>query len=119
LGFWLRKVVSHRAIDRLREKPPVDRATPEEIDVLSGGTEAGADGEEDPLFQRELRRLIHELPPAPRAVLLLRYQEDLDPIDIARTLDMPINTVKSHLKRTLATLRSRLRASLCTSYGAR
>jgi len=42
----------------------------------------------------------------------LRYQEDLDPIDIARTLDMPINTVKSHLKRALATLRSRLCASL-------
>jgi RNA polymerase sigma-70 factor (ECF subfamily) len=119
LGFWLRKVVSHRAIDRLREKPPVDLATPEEIDVLSGGTEASADGEEDPLFQRELRRLIQELPPAPRAVMLLRYQEDLDPIDIARTLDMPINTVKSHLKRALATLRSRLCASLSTPYGAR
>src|SRR6266404_6092423 len=37
----------------------------------------------------------------------LRYQEDLDPIDIARTLDMPINTVKSHLKRSLEILRQR------------
>jgi RNA polymerase sigma-70 factor, ECF subfamily len=37
--------------------------------------------------------------------LLLRYQEDLDPVDIARTLDMPINTVKSHLKRSLEILR--------------
>lgn len=118
LSFWLRKVVSHRAIDRLREKPPVDLATPEEIDVLSGAIEASGD-EEDPLFQRELRRLIQEMPPAPRAVMLLRYQEDLDPIDIARTLDMPINTVKSHLKRGLATLRSRLQAPLSTPYGAR
>lgn len=117
LGFWLRKVVTHRAIDRLREKPPVDLATIEEIDMLSGETEAS--GDEDPLLQRELRRLIQEMPAAPRAVVLLRYQEDLDPIDIARTLDMPINTVKSHLKRALATLRSRLDASLSTPYGAR
>lgn len=41
-------------------------------------------------------------------MILLRYQEDLDPLEIARTLDMPINTVKSHLKRSLAILRSRV-----------
>jgi RNA polymerase sigma-70 factor, ECF subfamily len=41
-------------------------------------------------------------------VLLLRYQEDLDPLEIARTLEMPINTVKSHLKRSLASLRERI-----------
>jgi RNA polymerase sigma-70 factor (ECF subfamily) len=39
---------------------------------------------------------------------VLRYQEDLDPLEIARTLDMPINTVKSHLKRSLAMLRERI-----------
>ena len=43
-----------------------------------------------------------------RAVVLLRYQEDLDPVDIASTLDMPINTVKSHLKRSLTSLRARV-----------
>jgi RNA polymerase sigma-70 factor, ECF subfamily len=59
----------------------------------------------DPLLQRHLWRLLSNLSPPARAVLLLRYQEDLDPIDIARTLDMPINTVKSHLKRSLEILR--------------
>jgi len=44
----------------------------------------------------------------PRAILLLRYQEDLDPLDIAQTLAVPVNTVKSHLKRSLAALRTRL-----------
>ena len=61
----------------------------------------------DPLLQRHLRLLISELSPPARAVLLLRYQEDLDPIDIAETLDMPINTVKSHLKRSLDSLREK------------
>jgi RNA polymerase sigma-70 factor (ECF subfamily) len=41
---------------------------------------------------------------------LLRYQEDLDPTEIAESLDMPINTVKSHLKRSLATLRELVEA---------
>jgi len=64
----------------------------------------------DPLLQRRLRELVGRLLPAPRAVMLLRYQEDLDPMEIARILDMPPNTVKSHLKRSLATLREQVTA---------
>jgi RNA polymerase sigma-70 factor (ECF subfamily) len=41
-------------------------------------------------------------------VMLLRYQEDLDPSEIADALNMPLNTVKSHLRRSLALLRARL-----------
>jgi RNA polymerase sigma-70 factor (ECF subfamily) len=55
-----------------------------------------------------LRSLVTELPPAARAVVLLRFQEDLDPVEIARTLRMPLNTVKSHLRRSLAQLRERM-----------
>jgi len=62
----------------------------------------------DPLLQRRLRELVGALPPAPRAVIVLRYQEDLDPVEIARTLSMSINTVKSHLKRSLASLRDQV-----------
>jgi RNA polymerase sigma-70 factor (ECF subfamily) len=62
----------------------------------------------DPLLQRHLRALLADLSPDARAVLLLRYQEDLDPLEIARTLDMPINTVKSHLRRSLDAMRQKL-----------
>ena len=41
-------------------------------------------------------------------VVLLRYQEDLDPSDIAGMLNMPVSTVKSHLHRSLTVLRGRL-----------
>jgi len=102
LQFWLRKVTAYRAIDQLRRRSRVEM-TPldDEVPLIST-----ADGG-DPLLQRHLQRLLLELSPPARAVLLLRYQEDLDPIDIARTLDMPINTVKSHLKRSLEILRQR------------
>jgi RNA polymerase sigma-70 factor (ECF subfamily) len=60
----------------------------------------------DPLAGPRLRRLLLELAPEARVVLLLRYQEDLDPSDIAATLDMSVNTVKSHLRRSLEWLRA-------------
>jgi RNA polymerase sigma-70 factor (ECF subfamily) len=41
-------------------------------------------------------------------VVLLRYQEDLAPAEIAETLDIPLNSVKSCLHRALAMLREKL-----------
>lgn len=103
LGFWLRKVTLHRAIDRLRREPRHEVAALSEAELPASEAAAG-----DPILDGRLRRLLGELPPVARAVVLLRYQEDLDPADIARTLRMPVNTVKSHLKRSLAQLRERL-----------
>jgi DNA-directed RNA polymerase specialized sigma24 family protein len=40
--------------------------------------------------------------------MLLRYQEDRDLSEIGMMLEMPVNTVKSHIKRSLTTLRSRM-----------
>jgi RNA polymerase sigma-70 factor, ECF subfamily len=103
LLFWLRQVTTRMAIDRLRRRP--------RFELVSLQTDPGLAAEtagEDPLLQRQLRGLIAELPAPARAVLLLRYQEDLEPLEIAAVLAMPVNTVKSHLKRSLASLRERI-----------
>ncbi|HEY2675844.1 MAG TPA: sigma-70 family RNA polymerase sigma factor [Steroidobacteraceae bacterium] len=102
LGFWLRKVATNRAIDEIRRRSRVETTSLEEAEHLFSAEEGG-----DPLLRRHLQALLQELSPQARAVLLLRFQEDLDPTDIARTLDMPINTVKSHLKRSLDILREK------------
>jgi RNA polymerase sigma-70 factor (ECF subfamily) len=103
LGFWLRRVASNLAIDWLR-RLPYSATQP-----LEEGVEVAVrDPESDPLMSRELTRLLGELPPHPRAVMLLRYQEDQDVAEIAAALDMPVNTVKSHIKRSLTTLRGRM-----------
>jgi RNA polymerase sigma-70 factor (ECF subfamily) len=101
LRFWLRRTVCHRAIDRLRRRP-----THVAVPLDSVAELPLPDASRDPLLERRLRDLVAELPPMARAVVLLRYQEDLDPTEIARTLDMPLNTVKSHLKRSLTSLRA-------------
>lgn len=106
LLFWLRRTVCHRAIDRLRRRP-LQPLLPLDATAEMAAADTGA----DPLLERRLRDLVLELPPVPRAVVLLRYQEDLDPTEIAQTLGTPLNTVKSHLKRSLALLRRRYEAT--------
>ena len=103
LAFWLRKVAVNRAIDRIRQEAHYDNEPLTEAASVIEET-----GDADPLLQRRMAELVSQLPPAARAVVVLRYQEDLDPVDIASTLDMPINTVKSHLKRSLTSLRARV-----------
>jgi RNA polymerase sigma-70 factor, ECF subfamily len=103
LGFWLRRVAANLAIDRLRRLPY--SATQPLEDGAHVAAESSAD---DLLLNRELRRLLGELPPAARAVMLLRYQEDLDVAEIGAALEMPVNTVKSHIKRSLTALRGKM-----------
>jgi RNA polymerase sigma-70 factor (ECF subfamily) len=106
LMFWLRRVTAHRAIDLLRRRARVQWAPLGAAEELPA---AGPQG--DPLLEARLLREVSQLSAVARAVLLMRYQQDLDPTEIARTLDLSLNTVKSHLKRSLATLRLQLSAA--------
>ncbi len=103
LRFWLRKVTVNRAIDQLRRLPAQAEVSIDDEPELAAEAISG-----DPLLQQRLRQLVGALPPDARAVILLRYQEDLDPTEIAQALNMPLNTVKSHLTRSMATLRGQL-----------
>ena len=104
-AFWLRKVAAQRAIDegrRRKRRPQVA------LDEVGEPAARGAASAGDPLLAEMLRRLIASLPETPRMVVILRYQEDLDPMEIAAALQMPVGTVKSHLQRSLALLREKL-----------
>ena len=51
---------------------------------------------------------IGRLPARQRAVVVLRYHEDLPELEVARLLQMPVGTVKSTANRALARLRKDL-----------
>jgi RNA polymerase sigma-70 factor, ECF subfamily len=101
--FWLKKVAVQRSIDAARRRKRRPQVALEQ--VAEPSTPPSAD---DPLLGEMLRRLVAALPETPRSVMILRYQEDLDPSEIAEVLEMPVGTVKSHLQRSLALLREKL-----------
>lgn len=103
--YWLRRVTANRCISEARRRQrrpevPLEDAPEPEAPGTSG----------DLLADERLRRLVASLPERSRMVVVLRYQEDLDPEDIARVLDMSVNTVKSQLQRALAMLRQKAAA---------
>jgi RNA polymerase sigma-70 factor, ECF subfamily len=101
--WWLRRAICHRCIDESRRR----RLRPK-VGLESVPEPMAQTPESDPLLSERLRGLIADLPENARAVMVLRYQDDLDPADIAAVLDMPVSTVKSHLHRSLSVLRGRL-----------
>jgi RNA polymerase sigma-70 factor, ECF subfamily len=101
---WLRRATSNRCIDCARHRKLAPQVA---LDAVpEPAAEKTAPG--DPLLSRRLRQLVASLPPKQRAVVVLRYQEDLEPDEIARVLRMPVGTVKSQLQRSLAILREKV-----------
>lgn len=69
----------------------------------------------DPIARIEewdrLAQALKTLPSIRRAVVVLKYYEDMKEADIARVLDRPLGSVKSDLHRALAKLRPLLEDS--------
>ena len=107
LVYWLRKVTSHRCIDQARRRKLRPRLSLTEY--LERAPEPAARFPvADPMLAGVLSRLIARLPERSRMIVILRFQEDLDPAEIAATLEIPLGTVKSNLHRSLALLRGKL-----------
>ncbi len=100
---WLRRVAMSRSADALRRRRVQGVHLWVELDEGAG---ARSEKSGSPLGAR-LERLLATLPEAQRAALVLRYQEELTPEEIAETLNAPLATVKSHLQRGLKLLRAK------------
>jgi RNA polymerase sigma-70 factor (ECF subfamily) len=100
--YWLRRVATHRAIDALRRQALRPEAAAEEwveeqrVDEMSFNSVA---------LQARLEDLLRTLPEPMRVAVVLRYQEEMMPDEIARTLGQSVASVKSHLHHGLKLLR--------------
>jgi RNA polymerase sigma-70 factor (ECF subfamily) len=103
---WLAAVVRNFA--RQQHRAEVRRKTHE--DRLPAGGRAPSPDEV--LAREELRRsvvaAVLALPPQYRDLVLLRFYEALPPRTIAKRLALPVETVRTRLKRALLQLRSQL-----------
>jgi RNA polymerase sigma-70 factor, ECF subfamily len=103
LTYWLRRVTVHRCIDQGRRK------THRRETALEGLPEPATESvSPDPALLGKLRETLNGLPEKQRMMVILRYQEELGPAEIAELLRMPVNTVKSTLHRSLEEMRKKL-----------
>jgi RNA polymerase sigma-70 factor (ECF subfamily) len=102
---WLYRIATNVAVDALRsQKETVDVESVDVPDAESGPealTEVRERGE-------RVRQAVLALPPASRAVVVLREYEDLSYKEIADTLGIPIGTVMSRLNYARSLLRQTL-----------
>lgn len=106
---WLvgitRNTIADTHAARARERAIADQVSAVSLDDPYPAAEAGL--AERLLIADELAKLE----PEPQGVVRLAFFDDLTHTQIAERLNMPIGTVKSHIKRSLTRLRSRLEVS--------
>lgn len=113
---WLFRIATNLCIDRIRKKKPdyyldAEVAGTEGLDMYS---QISADQQlpEDQLEQMELQERIQyeisQLPEKYRAVIVLKYIEELSLQEISEILEMPLGTVKTRTHRGREALRKQL-----------
>jgi len=106
LVHWLRQVTVRKCIDhtrrqRLRPRVGLEDA-PEPVTM---------ERTQDPFLSRQLEQMVASLPGRMRMAVVLRYQEEMEPAEIAKVMEMPVASVKSVLHRGLELLRAKVRRS--------
>jgi RNA polymerase sigma-70 factor (ECF subfamily) len=104
-GTWLHSIVARRALDRA-ETLRARRNRETDLDaVAEPSAPSPAFESSDPLLARRLEKLMGVLSAPQRAVVALFYGRDHSVEDVAATLAMNENTVKTHLARARSLLR--------------
>lgn len=108
LPAWLVGITRHKVTDALRGRPRRSEVLTDPADV-HGADHAQHAGHEDEVARRlviddELARVGEPQ----RTIVELAFYADLTHQQIAERLDLPLGTVKSHIRRTLGRLRTRL-----------
>ena len=98
---YLRRTLYNLAADGFRRQGRLRR----KLVLLRAETQAPADATAEVDLRDALVRILLQLPPRQRAVLVLRYWEQLTEAEIAGVLGWPEGTVKSAAARGLRRLR--------------
>ncbi len=98
---YLRRTLYNLAADGLRRQGRLKR----KLRLLRAGTPPPPDVIAEVDLRDALVRILLQLPPRQRAVLVLRYWEQLTEVETAAVLGLPEGTVKSAASRGLRRLR--------------
>ena len=98
---YLFRMVHNWITDLFRREKPTEELQDDLLPDASQGPEESAESRSR---QIQLREALHQLTPDQQQVILLKYIEDWDNEDIARSMKKPVGAVKSLQHRALARL---------------
>jgi RNA polymerase sigma-70 factor (ECF subfamily) len=101
----LRRTAKHRAIDAIRRRSNRPEAAAEEWMEEQHPSGIGAGSGVGAGTAARLESLLRTLPDGLRAAIVLRYQEEMLPDEIAEVLGQSVASVKSQLHRGLTLMR--------------
>jgi len=101
---WAFRIVSNKAADWIRRQT---RQRTLRSDLKTRRADDGSDAESDNRTS-DIQAGLQELPEVSRQILSLKYLDNLSTREIARTLDIPVGTVKSRLFNAREQLKQRL-----------
>jgi RNA polymerase sigma-70 factor, ECF subfamily len=111
---WLYRLVVNLGLDELRRRSR--RIEPLTLDDDAAPDPPDPSLSTDPLYRattaeesERVRKALQELPVSQRLALTFYYFEDMPYEEIARAMDVPLNTVKSHIHRAKTKLAVSLR----------
>ncbi|SMO50781.1 RNA polymerase sigma factor [Melghirimyces algeriensis] len=99
---WAQRIAVRTAIDYLRKRK---RTVPLKEEVDADRCRLGNSVERTGI-SFDVQEAIHRLPEPQRTAVILRYLHDFTYEEIAETMEIPLNTVKSHLFRARKKLQS-------------
>jgi RNA polymerase sigma factor (sigma-70 family) len=103
LGGWLVGIARHRTADALAAR---GRGARLDAALRAETSRSTAVDDADPARTAMIEEELSRLAAVPRRVVELSYYEGLSHTEIADELGIPVGTVKSHLRRSLARIRS-------------
>lgn len=118
---WLMRIAVNLVRDRMRSRKLRfwQRATLNSVDQVSRCTERLPDASRSPERLLVLRERVAaiwsaagNLPEKQRCVFLLRFVEEMDILEIAAATGMKEGTVKTHLSRSLGTIRNSIGSNI-------
>jgi len=107
---WLLAWIRNGAIDRLRRREALRRATLHSADQTPVGHEDDVAPLDVSATRERIARAVAELPPDQRQVIELAYFEGLSQTQIAQRLGEPLGTVKTRIRLGMNKLRQALPA---------
>ena len=102
---WIYTIVRHRALKALRDSGREQTMDPQDLAELADNQQQSAEGEPRALDSDSLERCLQRLDEARRACVVHAFVDGLTREQIARRLNTPLGTVKSWIRRSLASLK--------------